>query len=53
VTKNADGSYDITSGDTTSAKAWHVYAAPHDIDMDLSSVKNAVFNEILRQIKAI
>jgi len=50
VTKNADGSLDITSGDAT-ANAWRFHADAADRIDDFSSIKNRVWAELLRQIK--
>lgn len=53
VTHNADGSYDITSGDTTNAKSWHVTTDIQDTADQLSSIKNKIWSEIYRQIAQI
>jgi hypothetical protein len=53
VTKNADGSYLIVSGDQTNAKGWFVTAAAANLVDDSSSVKNKVWQEIKRQIEQI
>jgi hypothetical protein len=54
VTKNADGSMNMTSGDAA-ANAWAIFRPSYAADAvdDYSSVKNPVWQEFLRQIKNI
>jgi hypothetical protein len=52
VTKNSDGSYNITSGDTN-AKAWVVIAAQADAIDDFSAIKERVWQKLKRQILQI
>jgi len=43
----------ITSGDTTYAKAWAPAPFNPTVESDLAAVKEAVWQEILRQVQAI
>ena len=54
VTKNTDGSMNITSGDAA-ANAWAIYRPSYSADAvdDYSSVKNPIWQECLRQIRNI
>ena len=54
VTKNTDGSMNITSGDAA-ANAWSLYRASYAADQldDYTSVKTQVWNEIQRQMRNI
>ena len=53
VTKNADGSYLVTSMDTTNAKAYVLLTNAYDIVDDLTGPQEAIWQEILRQIKQL
>jgi hypothetical protein len=54
VTKNVDGSMNITSGDAA-ANAWAIFRPSYAADAvdDYSVLKNPGWQEILRQIKNI
>jgi hypothetical protein len=54
VTKNSDGSMNIASGDAA-ANAWALFRPSYSADQvdDYTSVKNACWNEIQRQIRNI
>jgi hypothetical protein len=43
----------LTSGDTTNAKAWAPAPFNPTIERDLAAVKEAVWQEFLRQVQAI
>jgi hypothetical protein len=53
VVKNADGSFKFTSSDATNGVGWTARSAPADILDDFTSVQEAIWQEILRQIKQI
>ena len=42
----------ITSGDTTNAKSWSVICVP-TCENDITGAKEAIWNEIVRQVAAI
>ena len=52
VTRNTDGSLDITSGDAA-ANAWRVHADPADKVDDYSAIKDKIWQELKRQILQI
>ena len=51
--RNPKREWDITSGDTTNAKAWAPAPFNPTVESDLAAVKEAVWQEILRQVQAI
>jgi hypothetical protein len=54
ATRSGSGpSSTITSGDTTNAKAWAPAPFNPTVESDLAAVKEAVWQEILRQVQAI
>jgi hypothetical protein len=53
VTKNADLTYNVVSGDATNAADWVVIAGAYDYIDNFSSLKNKVMNEVRRQILQI
>jgi hypothetical protein len=54
VTKNADGSMNLTSGDAA-ANAWAIFRPSYAADAvdDYSNLKNPFWQECLRQIRNI
>jgi hypothetical protein len=53
VTKNADTTYKFTSSDGTNGVGWIANSGVGDINIDFTSIQEAVWQEILRQIKQI